>query len=479
MQAIKSVYDLKKNIRLKIDSGDLNGALKSIHLAVEQIFCEPLNSTKIFGSQLFDDFCQEIGGINLKKRQNNKSGNQVPGRTVVYVATKLQASGGHTAVLADIIRLSPANKIHVLVTGLDGISDRAAILQRFAEIDGITFEYAPRGSHIKKLDWLQSRIQELNPKDVWLFNHHHDSVAVAAVQRTQDYNLHFYHHGDHHFSLGVYLEGIDHIDPHPMGFHNCRQNLGICDNRYMPLTVKDLGVSKQKVAVDDKDRRLLTCTAARSNKVEVEYFVKYVDVIPEMLKASKGSHVHIGKLSYFALRKIRKKIRALGLDADCFKYVPYVPSIWGFFLENNVDLYIASFPYGGGRTLIEAMGAGVPVAAHSHCISRLLGGFDMLSERDFVWRNPEELYDYVAKVNFRDLESQGAIARENYLKYHTDSVLAECLKNGSKLIVPDLRSDYFPDALQQSFNVTNEFGFLRIAKLYIYKKYRWWRSCFS
>ncbi len=56
----------------------------------------------------------------------------------------------------------------------------------------------------------------------------------------------FYHHGDHHLCLGVYLSHLEHIDPHPMGYHNCRDALGI-DNTYIPLTVDDKG-----------DRALLT-----------------------------------------------------------------------------------------------------------------------------------------------------------------------------------------------------------------------------
>ena len=41
-----------------------------------------------------------------------------------------------------------------------------------------------------------------------------------------------------------------------------------------------------------------------------------------------------------------------------FIYMPWVPSVWKTLHDCRVDLYIASFPYGGGLTLIEAMGAG-------------------------------------------------------------------------------------------------------------------------
>lgn len=481
MESVKSVYNFEQDIRNKINSDDLNGALKYIHLAVEQIFCEPLNSTQIFGSRLLDDFCQEIGRVNLKKIIDNRPIQQSSKQSTIYIATKLQASGGHTAVLADFIRMSSEANVHVLVTGLDGSTDKDSILHRFKGIENLTFEYAPKVTHIKKLDWLQARIQELNPKDVWLFNHHHDSVAIAAVQSSEGYKIHFYHHGDHNLSLGVYLRNVDHIDPHPMGFHNCREYLGINDNRYIPLTVSDLGVLKKSKFPSDPNHKLITCTAARSNKVEVNYFIRYVDVIPEMLRASRGVHIHIGNLSYIALWTIKRRIKGLGLDPKSFIYIPYVPSLWKFFLDNKVDLYIASFPYGGGRTIIEVMGAGIPVAVHSHCLSRFLGGFDMVYEEAFVWRYPEELYRYISNIDFKVLESQSVLARATYLKYHTESIVIDCINNKSnkKVSVPNLRAGYTPDLFQRSVNISNEFGYFRIVKLYMYKKYRWWRSCFS
>ena len=218
MKLVRSVNQFQNEAKAYLLDGDFDSALYLIQRLVDQVFCEPINTAEIFGSKLLDDLCQEIGHLNLHKLQIKKAiylDNIQPSveseKTVVYVVSKLQASGGHTAVLADIIRLAPPAHSVVLVTGIGGLTDRKAILHRFNNIPNLTFEYAPRGKNIDKLDWMQQRIYGIQPKDVWLFNHHQDSVAIAAVQPNSGYKLHFYHHGDHHLCLGVYLSYADHV----------------------------------------------------------------------------------------------------------------------------------------------------------------------------------------------------------------------------------------------------------------------------
>lgn len=473
---------LQDEIRAQIDLGNPDSALRLIHRAVDQVFCEPINTARIFSSVLLDNFCQEIGAKNWLKLLGKTSSLVSVDRhdshesVVVYVVSKLQASGGHTATLGDIIRLAPPAQSIVLVTGIGGTTDHAAMQHRFNSIPAVSFEYAPRGRYIEKLDWLQGRLLALAPADVWLFNHHQDSVAVAAVQPDAGYQLHFYHHGDHHLCLGVHLNYAEHIDIHPMGFYNCRDELGIRGNRYLPLVVKDMG--ERPVSSDFMSAAgLITCTAAGFNKVEAPYFIRYVDAVPELLQASGGKHIHIGRLTPLALRRIRSGMRKLGVSDSAFLYIPFVPSVWKALHQHQVDLYIASFPYGGARTLIEAMGAGVPVAVHSHCASRLLGTFDMVYEDALVWRNPKELYDFVQRVEPTTLKEQSRLSRKRYEDFHREEVLKNALFNYAKpLQPPPLYEGYTPDSLQQALDISNQTSFYGAFQRILYREFRKWRS---
>lgn len=450
----------EQQIRGLIRAGKLNAALRAISRMVDSIGCEPINTGRVFGSKSLDYLCQEIGATNLSRtggevRPNNEGQD---GRVTVCIASRLHAAGGHTAALADIIRLSPPGRSIILVTGVGGPTDHASIMHRFASTSDVHFEYVPRGCYAAKLDWIQRRLRAIAPTEVWLFNHHQDSVAVAAAQPHAGYRLRFYHHGDHQLCLGVHLDGADHIDIHPMGFHCCRGDLEIRGNRYLPLVVADQGVRSPSSRFRP-DNTLLTCTAANFNKIEVPYFIRYAEVIPSLLQATGGRHLHIGQLRPATLRQIRQGLRKRGLPDSAFQYVSYVPSVWRALLEYGVDIYLASFPHGGGRTLIEAMGAGIPVAIHSHCASRLLGAFDLAYPGAMVWHIPEELFEQINAADAETLSKHSRLARTRYQEFHHEDVLRQALDNeAAPLAAPPLLDGYRADAMQSALDVTSQTG---------------------
>lgn len=482
MTLVRSVAEFENEIRAKIDQGDLDAALRRIRRVVDQIYSEPINTARIFGSKLLDELCQRIGAANWCGVQQEASRKPNVGKyadqpkTVVYVASRLYASGGHTAALADVIRLSPAARSVILVTGVAGATDHSAIQRRFESISNVCFEYAPRGSHAEKLSWLQKRLMALSPESVWLFNHYHDSVAVAAVQPNAGYRLRYYHHGDHHLCLGVYLSYAEHVDMHPMGYHNCREKLGIKGNSYLPLVAKDLGTRPAAMSYLSGPG-LTTCTAAGSDKLEMPYPIRYVDVVPELLRTSRGKHIHIGRLTPFALRRIRRGLRRLGIPRSAFVHIPYVPSVWKALHEHRVDLYVTSFPYGGARTLVEVMGAGVPFALHVHHSSRLLCTYDMAHEEALKWRSPQDLYKIVLSIDAEELQRQGILARRGYEEHFREEMLAEALNAKSRAIqAPPLHYGYVSDDFQEAIDISNQVSCVGALWRYFKRVHQQWKS---
>ncbi len=474
--------DCVKKISARVAAGDWEAALSSIASLVNRIFCEPSNTARVFSSKTLDGYCQKIGAEVRREAEadagRTRSAASSSGADAVFIASTLYASGGHTAVIADLARLSPSVKVVVLLTGMGGTTEQKSIDGRFSGLPNVSFERAPKGGLLGKLLWLQGRLSDLRPRDVWLFNHHHDSVAVASVQPDCGYRLHFYHHGDHHLCLGVHLEYADHIDPHPMGFHNCREALGVKDNRYLPLVVKDLGdaapLSPPRCAAGAK-AGLITCTAAGFNKISVPYIISYADVIPELLRVSGGKHIHIGRLSPAYIRRIRCKMKALGVNDEAFEYIPYVSSVWTALRERKVDLYLTSFPYGGARTLIEAMGAGVAIALHSHAFHRLLSTIDMAYDQAFVWRDPQELYDFVKGLNPDVLAEHGRLARAHYEAFHREDGMRDALSSFKAAQSPPLRAGYVADNLLQAIDAMRQSGCLAAIKRELYARVREWK----
>jgi hypothetical protein len=241
-----------------------------------------------------------------------------------------------------------------------------------------------------------------------------------------------------------------------MGYHNCRERLGIPGNRSLPLVVKDQGTGKQCEAKRTIDG-LITCTAAGADKLAPPYFIRYADVVPALLKVTGGKHIHLGRLDLMTRLRLRYNLHKVGLPPHALIVVPYVPSVWRALHQYNVDLYVASFPYGGARTLVEAMGAGVAIAPHIHCSSRLLSTFDIAYEGSLFWRTPQELYNHVRQLDPRTLHSLKRQSRRQYEKFHDESLLKNALCTWTRpLDPPPLIQGYMPDMLQKALEVSNE-----------------------
>ncbi len=472
---------LKECIFRLEDSHGLNQALRFVYDSVELIITEPMFTAQVFGSKALDDLCQSIGNIslaNIKHEIEDDSFNDQNCYCFVYVVTKLQKSGGHTRVIEDFIRAYPGRQHIILSTELIGRSDVDYLDMIFGGEGNTSFERAPKMNFKNKLEWLQKRLFEIHPDKVYLFNHHQDSVAVAAIQPEMKLDASFYHHGDHHLCLGVYLSHLKHIDPHPMGYHNCREVLGI-DNIYVPLTVDDKGVRPADWSFMH-DGQLTTCTAAKSNKVEIPYFVSYLETVPKLLKATGGRHIHIGRLTPWALFKIRRGLKHYNIRPDRFVYTPWVPSVWQALHDYRVDLYVASFPYGGGLTLIEAMGAGVPVALHRHIFSRILSGIDLAYPEVFSWRYPEELLNYCMALTPDDLKEMSHLGRIQYEKFHLGNKLQKIIENKvcDSLKPADLSDNFTVESDEWAFWMESQLNIRRLFSRAAYRAFRrlrsWW-----
>ena len=433
----RSVSCVRNSIENLINEGDVEQALRLVYGFVNDIVSEPLCVSQVLSSKTLDEMCQCIGSINLKKITDTNISGSVEESYYVYIVTKLQSSGGHTRVIEDFIRARPNQRHIVLSTELSGRSDLTYIDSVFVRQYGVCFESAPRASFVQRLSWLQGRLLAIACKKVYLFNHHEDSVAAAAVLPEMNLDACFYHHCDHHLCLGVTLSHVEHIDFHPMGFQFCKNELEI-DNSYVPLTVTDRG-SRPVEWSFCRAGSLTTCTVGRSNKIEQPYYISYLDVVSKILLSTGGRHIHIGRLSPWALLRIRRAIKRAGISADRFVYIPWVQSVWETLHQYRVDLYIASFPYGGGLTLIEAMGAGVPVVLHNHIFSRVLGSVELAYPGVFTWRTADELVAYCSGLTAESLVKLSLISREQYENFHSEKVFQSVL-DGDHLLLPNENS---------------------------------------
>jgi glycosyltransferase involved in cell wall biosynthesis len=477
-----SLQSLEGRAESALSQGKVNVALRLIHDFVERIVTEPLCVSQVFGSRDLDQLCLRIGRQNLSSlcvRQEVPWPLRTSRSRIVYVVSRLQRSGGHSRLVQDFIRAQPDKDHLILSTGVGGPSDEDYLSKMYADNDSVCFLAAPHTDLQSRLTWMQSMLAGSQPEHVHLLNHHQDSVAVAALVPELGLKGTFLHHGDHHLCLGVYMGHLTHVDLHPMGYHYCRDELGV-DNRYLPLTFED----KYFVPVQTgfaSGGCLTTATAARFNKVEIPYYISYLDTIPRVLKVTGGRHIHIGKLTPWALRRMRTQMRKNGVPEDSLIYIEWTPSVWKSLQEHAVDVYIASFPYGGGVTLIEAMGAGVPVIMHQHMHSRVLSGLELAYPEAFRWADSEVLLSHLAAIEPERLEREKRLSRQRYETFHRPEILRAYLHDPDlmQLPIPPLMSEFKPRYDEWAAWAESQLSFSRLAYRFAYRTWRRLRSVFS
>lgn len=476
-----SVRSVIKRAETILNVGKVNGALRLVHNFVERIVAEQICTAQVFSSFELDHLCLRIGRRSLNSlavRQEQHLSGCESVSTVVYVVSRLQRSGGHSRLVQDFIRAQPEKKHLILSTEVGGCSDIEFFSKLFGTKDNVCFVRAPGGNFEVRLKWLQSTLLPSQPEHVYLFNHHQDSVAVSALVPELELEGSFCHHGDHHLCLGVHFSHLSHIDFHPMGFHHCRDELGI-DNKYLPLTFED----KQSVPVETdfmQGGNLITATAARWNKIEVPYYISYLDIIPRVLKATGGQHVHIGRLTPWALFRIYRQMRKQGVQSDRFIYIEWTPSVWKALQEHKVDIYLASFPYGAGLTLIEAMGAGIPVIMHEHMYSRVLSGLELAYKDAFSWYDPEKLLRHLDILTPDCLLHEKELSRQHYEYFHQPKILRAYLYKPESVQsnIPKLSKEFKPRYDEWANYITNRLNISYIISRDAYRFFIRMRSLF-
>ncbi|MEC5388194.1 hypothetical protein VVD49_20840 [Uliginosibacterium sp. H3] len=424
----------ESDLRSLIALGDLDGALAFIRFLVDHVRFDPAAIGVTLGSPALDKLCSEIGALTLaESRQRAAASKPARNADVIILATELYALGGHSRVIADLIATRP-DKHHLILLSNFFDSAEAAAAQSLASAT-TQVEIAPVAGRLDKLLWLQTGLARHPDAQVYVFNHHGDAATIAAIQPGLNREVSFCHHADYHLCLGVHLDWVRHVDFFAPCQHRCRA-AGIAAE-YWPLSVPDRGTRSHETSSFGAGTALTTCSSGVWSKFDENYPFHYADVIGEILRASGGKHLHIGGIPDDGLARIHASLAAQGIARERFEHIPQVPSVWATLIEKQVDLYLGSFPIGGGRATTEALGAGIPVVTHRHQLDPLLGAWGLGPAGTWSWATLQELGDILRQLTPARLAEHSLAARQHYLTHHSPGVFAQCVQTGQPATPPD------------------------------------------
>lgn len=345
---------------------------------------------------------------------------------ILVVVSNLFIYGGHSLWVEEVVRVALAARrpVTVLFTDILGKYPHPHSLSpRLREL-GVQVICLPGGAdsgqnYARFLAGVDT-LRAVRAGTVFLFNHHEDAVAVAlgALSRSVARVI-FVHHADHGLCLGAATHEFVHCDGYGDHYDYCRAWLGH-ENYYLPVSVSDLGVRPHPPLSGG----LQTASCGSTNKFSTPYRYSYFDVIAGLIARQGITHHHIGFLLPEQVSVVRAAIAAAGGDPGCFVYHEHVESLWSFLIETAIDIYLGSFPVGGGRAVIEAMGAGVPVIIHATAETDSLTEVNVIAPGMHSWETPQELEDLLAGADACWRAEQSQLGRRYFEQYYDARLLS-------------------------------------------------------
>ncbi|MFN9451100.1 MAG: hypothetical protein ACK58U_15760 [Rubrivivax sp.] len=310
------------------------------------------------------------------------------GGTLV-VATELYTVGGHSRVVADLLRELPQPTL--VLTDLFGNYRKSADHLNWVH------EQNPNAAVLVLLQvtlWgkcveLARLVQRLAPRHIVYLQHHQDAIAFIGTHACPTARKTLVHHCDHNASLGGTLADVAHVDFTEELARECSHVLQR-PTRILPLYVADQGL-KAFAALQDPRYSVVTSGThikfARSGPVALQTLAQTV------LSSVGGRFFHIGPLDAEWLAEIQRHLAAQGLDPARFVPLGSVPSLWQTLLQLDAQLYLGSAPAGGGRAAIEAQGCGYPVVFYRSDVqaSTTLRVDSVYASKCLGWSTLEEL----------------------------------------------------------------------------------------
>jgi hypothetical protein len=411
-RVLKYVYQqpaLEREIATAPDLSALEAALFKV-VNLNRDFRDP----SIYGRRLFakglDALVPQVAKrLGLEDVPQPKSNDRV-----LILGSAFYDTGGHTRIAIDIESQFPDRSVTVVLTGLYNEYRYAKLLYP----GPLHVMRQERSRIILSAERLLEKIVELymvlaaiRPSRIFLLPHHMDIVAVTGCWPFRNV-VDFVHHGDHVPALGATLPFAGHVDP----TYRCHQaclEAGLSAT-YSGMAADTISPTPRQTGPDEPVR-LATCGAI--NKYAGRNRYGWIDFAIGALKRPNTMMYHIGPTTPEFENEVRRRLEASDIAADRYVFVGRAPSLQAALSELSIDIYVASFPEGGGKATLEAMAANLPIVMPSSADMPPLVQFDLPLKR---WSNvtrPEDMSEAIAaglalRETLRSPESTAEVARE-------------------------------------------------------------------
>jgi hypothetical protein len=393
-----------------VEANEFDIALRLIQDQTAEIYMRTYKWGWISGSERLDRLCLSIGREIFSVAGRRSPAPQTGRHRYVYVVSQLYREGGHTRLLEDLISAQPRADHEVIWTwgeSADAIERMSDVLR----VESAVQIHALRGEPV---DRLRAAFAVLAEPDVFVhLGHPNDPIAIGLMQPGIARRCIMIHHCDSSFALGRSLGEPLHVSlgRHFQDFVRREWDL---ETVFLPLTCAEPAVAKS--AGWARDHPFLSVTSGSSGKFDLNGELSYLDVLTERFAAREGLHVHIGSLTGEQMLCIEQHLDQVGCR-EKFLYREHVPHLASALCELAPSVYIDSYPIGGGRAIVEAMAAGLPICAARHDPN--LDSSSFCYPERFWWTHPAQVGGILAELDPATVERHAALSRRHFERYHS------------------------------------------------------------
>lgn len=398
---------------------------------------------KFYYAQYIDSLLESLGTIQRIYHPEYCQKTTDPEKLCIIEGILDPTGGGIFAELEDLVSVFSDKKVYLFVTNMPEIpAETVQILQKY---ENLTLVCAPQNVP-SRLGWFRERFVEISPARCYCYCSHHDVVGPALIESGVCKNFAMVSF-DHGYVCGISGSGLDcliakrNADHFLLSQSFPRKNIvlipawskgasGCEELSYMPFA--------------EHEQLITACGAARFYKVDGRPPYRYLDIILQLLKTTKGKHYHFGPLPEEVKKEIENKLEELELPADRFVNIPWAENIPKALLENHVDVFIEPFPVVSYKLSLKVLSAGVPIVAHKSL--RRMETTDFIPPESLYWSTGEEFVSMLSNLTRNTLSKQSHIAKCYFEKNFLEKIVAERLRNNEGM-TPEGTKDFTDDRI--------------------------------
>jgi glycosyltransferase involved in cell wall biosynthesis len=291
----------------------------------------------------------------------------------------LPDAGGHTEVIRQWVTAIDGMRLdqYLISSELQDstVLGPAALGAVEARTAGVAL--CPRGlSGSERTRWLARRLLEARPDTLILHIDPADVfalTAVEAIRRHKTFEVYFYNHCDHTFSVGWGLaDRAVHFCLETVPHSVLRRGLDPSRARWVPLTV-DAATEPpmERAPLGVPGDATLSISAAIFHKIVPDQYWNFGEMLGALIEAEpRHHHLLVGdglrRHRWHLTRALARRPRGVRSRVHWLGRRPDLPALFG-----AADFLLDSAPLSGGTIRIQAMAAGLPVVATYHTFNPL------------------------------------------------------------------------------------------------------------